>query len=293
MLVLGACGDGRGTSPQPPATPELFASTSFADCGKGGGQSPSPISVDSSRLAGLLHGVWVGNRIVPSGRSLLPRLRAGQEPPAHYVAIYDMAAGKAILFEESGPHIRENAFGRMFPPASKGSLRMVFLHCGAQFREEFVKVSADPATGLQALAQVTGTQLAGKPVSEAWAALQRAGVFARKPAPALTVGALFDVSTRTLQGQTPGVYGQELEMATTKASSAPEFTTDGTVPIEGGFIEGVSTASGNYLVAAEYSSTKPEPTPVHTQGGGASLSRASGAEQNRSDFYRLVIGPLH
>lgn len=299
VAALGACDGGRGTT-QPVASADAFVSTSFDACVNAGDANPSPVSVSGAAFARTMHGVWVGRRTVRNGRSLLPQLRKGREPLSHYLMIYDMKTAKAIAFEESGPEIRENAFNRLLPAARPGAPGMSYLHCAAQFRDDFVKVSDDPGQGLAALAQVTGTPLAGKSVAAAWNALQAAGVFTRERENVLTVGAFYDLSTQAVQGGTPQVQGLRLVMAGRYSGTAAEFSHDqAEEAVEGGVLEGVSTQSGEYYVGVDANSTPGAACPVDESGQPACPDSSvvvepmpEGETERLSSTYRLVIGPI-
>jgi hypothetical protein len=298
MLAFAAC-DGSPGEPRV-VTPQLFVSTRFEDCGKGGDQSPDPVSVPDPRLSEVLHGTWVGRRTVRDTRSLIPALRRGKEQRIHYAMIFDMRSRSGIAYEESNPAIRENGFAALLPVPAPSAPRMTYLNCEQGFRDEFVKVSPDPAAGLAALAQVTGTPLSSDAsLSEAFSRLNEAGVFTDYYADVHRVGALFDLSRLAAAGkETMGLHEARLEMVAQYSGAQALLAHDGaTSAVEGGVVQGVSTPLGDYLVGATFSSTKvceiPTACSIHEQGGGDGIQPPSPApEQVVMGAYRMVLGPI-
>jgi hypothetical protein len=151
LLTLAACEPDRKVLPSVAASDAAFLSTSFAACDEEVGSNPSPRSVDGASLATVLHGTWVAQRTVRNGRSQYPALVPGREPNAHHILVLDTRAGVGLQYEERGPAVAANAFAQMLP-APAGAMGITYLHCGGAqfgaFRDQYVKVSDDPAAGL-------------------------------------------------------------------------------------------------------------------------------------------------
>jgi hypothetical protein len=237
--------EGRASRAAAAATPAAFISTRFEDCATAGTlANPSPRDADPGRFATTLHGVWVGGRTVRDGKSLNPHLAQGEEPNANYVVIYDMNAREGFAFEARGPQIRKNAFADLLPQPQAGGPKLVYYYCGtrpfAPFRDEFVKVSDNPADGLRAMAQVTGMALDAGSVFKAWGQLRDAGYFTRDHGSTFVNSAFYTISVRAMQPQGGTARKLRWDMVSQLRGSPAKFTRGQPVPgLEGGAFESV------------------------------------------------------
>lgn len=299
LLLPGACADDGVSKGPRVVTPEQFVSTRFEECGTEAAANPQPVAVDDSAFARLLHGVWVGYRTVKDGRSLEPHLTPGLEPKSHYVLILDTRAGQGIAYDERGAGVAENAFGVLLPQAPSGGPQIVYFYCGGElfrpFRDDFIKVSDDPADGLRAMARVTGVAVGDSSISAAWRALRQADFFTRPRDGAYLNTAYYTVTTGAGQG------GVRWDMVGEYRGSPAKFPQG--QPLrgpEGGVFSGVSTEAGAYLVGREVQVScfgDSKMIPQHTQGGGSNvLSRKTDTPpadtMGKVSYTKIVIGPL-
>lgn len=235
----------RGSRGAAGGSPAAFISTRFEDCETAGTlANPAPRDADPERFARTLHGVWVGSRTVRDGKSLNPQLVQGEEPNANYVAIYDMNSREGFAFEERGPLIRQNAFAQLLPQPQAGASKLIYYYCGtrpfAPFRDEFVKVSSNPADGLRALAQVTGMPLDVTSVFNAWGQLRDANYFARDRGTTHVNSAFYTISVLPLQSQGGAARKLRWDMVSQLRGSPAKFPQGQPVPgLEGGAFEAV------------------------------------------------------
>lgn len=304
LLLSGACGGEAVSGGLRAVSPEKYVSTGFDDCGTRAAANPRPVAVSDSAASTLLHGVWVGYRTVKDGMSLEPNLTPGLEPKSHYVLILDTRAGEGIAYDERGSAVTENAFGVLLPRGPAGGPRIVYFYCGGElfkpFRDDFIKVSDDPADGLRAMARVTGVAIGDSSISAAWAALREANFFTRPREGAFLNTAYYTVTVRG------GQNGVRWDMVGEYRGSPAKYPQgQPRSGLEGGVFSGVSTASGDYLMGSELHIPcygDPAPTPVHTQGaGGFSVSPAPGRGTNATAsadtmglvrYSKIVIGPF-
>lgn len=314
LMALAACGgDGPGVAPRATVSPELFASTRLEDCGKGGTVNPSAAAITDAEFRELMHGVWLGRRVIGPQSSM--RLKDDIQPVSHYVMILDMQAGTGMAYEESGLRIRENGFARLLPAPGRRPLRMVYLQCDGQFKEEFTKVSDDPSAGLRALARVTSRAVPSLSVRGGWDMLRTLPQLTQRRDSSFSLGALYTISTREIppSGGTPRRL--ELMMDGRYQSTARELEGMLADRREGGVLEGVVTPSGSYMVGAEFaSSAHASPCPDQTYAtasdeeyvcaapldtaaqapdpGTTSLRAGTSSKAHESGRYRMIIGPL-
>lgn len=256
--ALGAC-DGRAAHLQPTASrsleatpaesPEAFISTEFEACGEPAGANPSPRHASAAHLSDLLHGVWVGERTVEDGSSQIPEIVPGEEPPGHYVMVFDMKSGQGMVFEERGTNVESNAFAELLPPAEEGAPAVTNFYCGgprySAFRDRFVKVSNHPAAGLKALEEVTGAPVGGGSIHDAFAILHEAGYFGQPREESYATMAYYDVTVTPLRTEGSEVDGVRWDMVAQYRGSAS--TGDGEVltGTEGGWFEAVELTDGS------------------------------------------------
>lgn len=295
-LASGALLAWRASGGEAPAgSPEAFVATDFRVCDgeRAGGPLPAARGVDEADFASLVHGVWVGSRVARDGRSLMPQLVQGREPPGHYVMIIDMHAGRGIAYEERGPEVRENGFERLLPAATPDAPRILQLYCGGNrfhaFRDEFVRVSADPAEGLRALAGVTGIGARGGSVQEVWNALTAADFFVRPRGQSVVTGAFYAITTGTVAGADPAIRAVRWRMVGEYRGTPAKFTGGQPVSgVESGLFTGVDTRAGTWLVAGAAVNT----ALAVTTPGAVDAARAEASAGADQTYTRMVIGPL-
>jgi hypothetical protein len=306
LLTLAACEPDRKVLPSVAASDAAFLSTSFAACDEEVGSNPSPRSVDGASLATVLHGTWVAQRTVRNGRSQYPALVPGREPNAHHILVLDTRAGVGLQYEERGPAVAANAFAQMLP-APAGAMGITYLHCGGAqfgaFRDQYVKVSDDPAAGLRALARHTGLSIGEGGVAAAWQTLRDAGVFTRTPGGSLVTAALYpSVSTAQVQRAGTTLNDARWDMVGEYRGSPAKFAhgqpATGT---EGGVFQGVSTAQGDYLVGGDIAvscyGVSPDLTPSRAPSSGPGPAGTASVrqtfQQSPLTYDKIVIGPIH
>jgi hypothetical protein len=307
LLLLAACEPDRKVLPRVAATEAAFLNTRFDACDEQMGSNPSPRSVDGAGLSTVLHGTWVVQRAVRDGRSQYPELVPGREPDAHHILVLDMKAGVGLQYEERGPGVAANAFAQMLP-APAGAIGITYLHCGGKqfgaFRDQYVKVSDDPAAGLRALARHTGYAIGEGSIAAAWQTLRDAGVFTRTPGGSLVTAAFYpSVSTGQAQQAGTGLNSARWDMVGEYRGSPAKFAhgqpATGT---EGGVFEGVSTAQGDYFVGGEIAvacyGVSPDLTPSLAPSSSKAASTGTAAarqtfQQSPLIYDKIVIGPLH
>jgi hypothetical protein len=286
-------------------TPAAFISTRFEDCATAGTlANPAPRDANPQRFSTTLHGVWVGGRTVRDGKSLNPQLVQGEEPDAHYVVIYDMNAREGFAFELRGPQIRKNAFTELLPPAPASAPKLIYYYCGtrpfAPFRDEFVKVSNNPADGLRALGQVTGTTLDASSVFKAWGQLRDAGYFTRDHGTAHVNSAFYTISVLPLQSQGGGARKLRWDMVSQLRGSPAKFPNGQPVPgLEGGAFETVAAGPSTGGVSATVNPGEVE-EPEYMVSSLAMVTcncdltpvDASQAPMTNMTYTKIVLGPL-
>jgi hypothetical protein len=302
--ALAAC-DGRAGHLQPTVarglaanlapSPEAFASTEFEACAQPAGENPAPEHANPAQLAALLHGVWVGERTVQDGSSQVPEIVPGQEPPGHYVMVFDMASGQGMVFEERGTNVQQNAFAQLLPAAPPGAPTVTNFYCGgvrySAFRDRFVKVSNNPAAGLQALQQVTGVPVAGGSIHNAFQALHQAGYFGLPRQQSYVTMAYYDVSVTQTRPAGSAVDQVRWDMVAQYRGSA----STGNGPVingtEGGLFQAVRMTGGALALVGGQVEVACNGPIVQTPAGPIVYDETASPDTDLR-YTKIVIGPL-
>jgi hypothetical protein len=304
--ALAAC-DGRAGHLQPTVSrglaanlapsPEAFASTEFPACAQPAGENPAPVHANAAQLSSLLHGVWVGERVVQDGSSQVPEIVPGQEPPGHYVMVFDMASGQGMVFEERGTNIQQNAFAQLLPAPQPGAPAVTNFYCGgvrySAFRDRFVKVSNNPAAGLQALQQVTGVPVAGGSIHNAFETLHQAGYFSLPRQQSYVTMADFDVSVSVVRPAGSTVDQVRWDMvARYRGSGSAGDGAEPTHGTEGGLFQAVRMTNGSTVLVGSQVEVACNGTVPSSEQVNLSVYDETQSPDTDLRYTKIVVGPL-
>lgn len=300
--AMGACERGAHVQPTvsravlttPASSPEAFINTDFSTCGQPLGENPNPAPANAAQLAAALHGVHVGTRTVQNGASLFPELVPGNEPLGHYVMIFDMNTGQGMVYEERAASFTENAFARLFPPPAEGAPGIANFYCGgvrySAFRDDFVKVSNDPAAGLRALRQVSGVQFGDQSIRDAWTAFHQSGFFSVPRQQHYVTVAYYDVTVGTARPAGSTHDQVRWDMVARYRGSASTGDGEPITGTEGGFYQPVQMADGRiFLVGGQ---TEVACNGVLTDKGGNYLYDETASPTTDVLYTKVVVGPF-
>ena len=222
-----------------------LVSVDFEECGRAVAQSPTSFNANPDDMAKLLNGVWLGTRI----------LKTGTAPMANYMMVYDVQAKEALIYEERGASIKENAFAKQFSAPAANAPTVTYFYCGSPkleaFKDVFVKVSDVPR--LNEMDKTMGISATDAPLSKVWEALRESGEFARARTTTQLNTAFYTLSISPSKTAESSYQSLRLDMAGQLRGSPNKSVkyVDGSpvAGIESGVFDGISTGTGNYLVS--------------------------------------------
>jgi len=227
------------------AAARSLVSVEFEECGQPAAQSPTGLNANPDDLAKLLNGVWIGTRI----------LKTGTAPMANYMMVYDVLAKEALIYEERGDSIKENAFAALFPAPAANAPKVTYFYCGSQslsaFKDVFVKVSDVPRLGQ--MDKVMGISAPDVSLSKVWDALRASGEFTKDRTLTQLNTAFYTVSISPFKAADSAYQSLRLDMAGQLRGSpnkSVKYANDSPVAgLESGAFDAVSTSTGNYMVS--------------------------------------------
>ena len=246
LLVVPALVRAQKMSAKQTVAADSMVSVDFKECGRAVAQSPTSFNANPDDMAKLLNGVWLGTRI----------LKTGTAPMANYMMVYDVQAKEALIYEERGASIKENAFAKQFSAPAANAPTVTYFYCGSPkleaFKDVFVKVSDVPR--LNEMDKTMGISATDASLSKVWEALRESGEFAKARTttqlntafytmavnPSKTTGRRNQDIRLDLAGQLRGSPNKSLEYSKSQPVAG----------IESGVFQGVTTSNGNYYVSS-------------------------------------------
>lgn len=241
-FLAGSLGDAPGQ-----VSAQDFLSVEFEACGRSIPANERSYNVEPERIEKLLNGVWVGTRIPAKGTVA---------EAATYAMLFDMQEKEALTYEERGGDIKLNAFDNTFAVKNLDNAPTItYFYCGGKgvppFKDVFVKVSDDPADGIEGIAGFNSLKSSRSTISALWEEFKVQDQFRKARAGgALLNTARFTVSLLPFRKRGADARGIRLDLVGEYRGSPEKYVYGQPVAgLEGGIFQGATGPDGDYIAS--------------------------------------------